>query len=185
MMQSLFPRAPGFLRTPLFSAPLCVLSVSALSFLLVASPAGAQDDLARRRAEYDRETNPVNKAKKLPRMGDAQFAAARQAVRREDYAAAAKLVEEYRDEVTRMLEALRAAVSNPERNPAGFKHLEIHVRRSLERLADLIAETPLNHRSPFETVRADLEKVNRQLLLDLFPQQPGGKGRRTPSRSQP
>ncbi len=182
MMRSVFPSEPGSFRNPLLSAFLCA---TALSFLLATSIASTQDNLARRRAEYDRESDPVDKAKKLPKLGDAQFAAARQAARREDYATAAKRVEEYRDEVARCREALRAAVPNPEKKPAGFKHLEIHVRRSLQRLADLVAAAPLNRRAPFEAVRADLEKLHRQLLLDLFPRQPGHKAARVQPRSQP
>ncbi|MGH9816901.1 MAG: hypothetical protein ACRD5F_16785 [Candidatus Acidiferrales bacterium] len=131
------------------------------------------DDLARRRRDYEREDDAVGKAKKIPKLGDAQFAAARTAMRDAKYADAVQLLTEYRDLVFTTHEMLLAEVPNPEKKSGGFKHMEIHVRKSLHQLEDIIAAAPLNEREPLEAIRADLEKISRQLIRDLFPRQPG------------
>ncbi|MGH9794724.1 MAG: hypothetical protein ACRD5G_08130 [Candidatus Acidiferrales bacterium] len=131
------------------------------------------NDLSRRRRDYEREDDAVGKAKKIPKLGDAQFAAARTAMRDAKYADAVQLLTEYRDLVFATHEMLLAEVPNPEKKSSGFKHMEIHVRKSLHQLEDIIAGAPLNEREPLEAIRGDLEKISRQLIRDLFPRQPG------------
>lgn len=153
-----------------------------LSLLACALPSLAvQDEIMRRRQEFDRERDPVNKAKKLPRLGEAHLDAARRALREENIPLAITLLQEHRDLIDSTRQALLAAIPNPEKKPSGFKQMEIHVRKSLDQMTDIIAEAPASERAPFEAIRADLDKINRQLIRDLFPRQPGA----APPRSNP
>lgn len=161
-------------KSDLRQAVPALVSLTMLAALAAAPHALAlQDEISRRRQEYDRERNPVGKAKKLPKLGDAHFAAARQAVREENFPLAITLLQEYRDLVVTTREALIEAVPNPEKKPSGFKQMEIHLRKSLDQMTDIIAEAPASERAPFESIRADLDRLNRQLIRDLFPRQPG------------
>lgn len=160
---------------PVFRRTLRGLPALALTSALVAAapPPSTQDDIMRRRQEYDRERDPVNKAKRLPRLGEAHIAAARRAIREDNIPLAITLLQEHRDLIDSTRQALLAAIPNPEKKPSGFKQVEIHVRKSLSQMADIIAETPASERAPFEAIRADLDRLNRQLIRDLFPRQPG------------
>ena len=163
-LQSSFPHgARGFLHL--------AMTLSLLAFPPL-SPA-AQDDIMRRRQEFDRERDPVDKAKKLPKLGEAHFEAARRAIRDENIPLAITLLQEHRDLIDSTRQALLAAIPNPEKKPSGFKQMEIHVRKSLDQMTDIIAEAPAADRAPFEAIRSDLDKINRQLIRDLFPRQPG------------
>jgi len=166
-------------RTHLASHTRGLLAAAAL--LLVTLDAVAQDDLARRRREYDSQSTPVGKAKKVPKLGDAQFEAARRAMQDAKYDEALRLLHDYRELVTTTREALLAVVPNPEKKSAGFKQMEIHVRKSLDRMTDIIAETPLEQRATFEALRSELDAISKLLIRDLFPRQPG----RTPPGKQP
>lgn len=159
--------------------------VSALTLLFAIAlgaaklPASQDDnDLSRRRRDYEREDGAVGKAKKIPKLGDAQFAAARAAMRDAKHADALQLLTEYRDLVVATHEMLLAEVPNPEKKSGGFKQMEIHVRKSLHQLEDIIAGAPLSEREPLEAIHADLEKMSRQLIRDLFPRQPGAQARK-------
>ncbi len=162
-------------RRPPLSTRAFLLAVTVALTLGAAELGARQDneDLARRRRDYEREDDAVGKAKKIPKLGDAQFAAARAAMRDAKYADALQLLTEYRDLVFATHDLLLAEVPNPEKKSGGFKHMEIHVRKSLHQLEDIIAEAPLNEREPLHAIRADLEKISRQLIRDLFPRQPG------------
>jgi len=131
----------------------------------------------RRRQEFDRERDPVDKAKKLPKLGEAHFNAARRAIRDDNIPLAITLLQEHRDLIDSTRQALLAAIPNPEKKPSGFKQVEIHVRKSLDQMTDLIAEAPANERAPFEALRSDLDRIGRQLIRDLFPRQPGAPPR--------
>jgi hypothetical protein len=154
----------------------------ALSLLAAAPPAlSIQDDITRRRQEYDRERDAVGKAKKLPKLGEAHLEAARRAIRDDNIPLAIALLQEHRDLVAATREALLEAVPNPEKKSGGFKQMEIHVRKSLDQMTDLIAEAPVSDRAPFEAIRDDLARISRLLIRDLFPRQPGA----APPRSNP
>src|SRR5574337_825180 len=85
----------------------------------------AQDHIGELRAQFNHETDPVRKAKALPKLGDAQFNQVRQETDAGHYAEALKIVEEYRDEVKAADAALKASGLDAERRPAGFKQLQI------------------------------------------------------------
>jgi len=162
-------------------ASVAPLTCGLLALLLPTLDAVAQDDLARRRREFDSQTTPVAKAKKLPNLGDAQFEAARRAMRDAKFDEALRLLLDYRDLVTSTRQALLAVVPNPEKKSAGFKQMEIHVRKSLDKMTDIVADAPVEQRGLFEAIRADLDAIGKLLIRDLFPRQPG----RTPSGKQP
>src|SRR5947209_12776098 len=82
-------------------------------------------------AEFDRETNPVHKAKLIHKLGDAQFQEAHRAGDAEDYETVAKWMESYRDNAKKALTALEAAHPDGERHSEGYKQMQIHVRKSL------------------------------------------------------
>lgn len=145
------------------------------------SAASLQDDVSRRRRDYDNQRNAVGKAKKVPKLGDAQFAAARAAMRASQYDEALRILTEYRDIVFTTRDLLLAEVPNPEKKSGGFKQMEIHVRKSLESMADIISDAPVMQREAFEAIRNDLDRVNKLLIKDLFPRQPG----RTATGKQP
>ena len=144
--------------------------------LLVATPARAQDRMAELREQFEKETDPVRKARALTRLGNAQWDAARKASAADDYAEARRLVLQYLDDTETAVKALKASGIDAEKKPRGFKELQIHARKSLRELEQMILSVPAEERGSLEVYRRDLQAIEKQLINDLFPRQPGKPG---------
>jgi hypothetical protein len=146
------------------------------------APAGAQDELLKRRAEYQAESDPVDKAKKLARLGAPELAAARALVREGDEEQALAVLEKYRDAVRETTETLTVSGIDAVRRPGGFKELQISLRQSIGRIEDLILSLQQEVRPWFRAVRSDLEAAENALIDELFPAPPPRRPRTTSSQ---
>ena len=149
-----------------------VIVAAALSAILFPA-ARAQDRVAELQAQFNRETDPVRKAKILPKLGDAQFDQLRRQTDAGDYVQAVRILGDYRNEVKTAETALKATGVDAERKPAGFKQLEIHLRKSLRELDQTILVLPDDQRPPFQDIRQELASIEKELIDRLFPRQPG------------
>src|SRR5215475_15818014 len=114
-------------------------------FLLWFVPAratGVSDTLEELQRRFDNESDGVNKAKMLKRLGDAQFDREREASKAGDYETAGFVMEKYRDNVRAALDALKKAHPDAERHPSGYKQLEIHLEAGIREVNDLISTLP-------------------------------------------
>jgi len=125
--------------------------------------------------------DPIRRAKNLPRTGDAQFGQMRKELDAGNYAQALHILQEYRDEVRSTEQALKATGVDAERHPAGFKQLQIHVRKSVRELEQVLLSLPEEQRDPFDAVRKDLINIEKELIEMLFPRPPG----KTADREKP
>ncbi len=158
------------------------LAGAALLFLL-ASSLPAQVRIEDLRAQFNGESDPVRKAKALPPLGDALFELMGKQADADNDAAALRALEEYRNDVGNTVAGLKATHVDAEKKPAGFKQLQIHVRKSIRRLSERILVLPFDLRSPFETIRRELEQDDKELIDMLFPRQPGRHADRKPPKT--
>jgi hypothetical protein len=155
-----------------------LLGAFALAGLFI-PPAHAQEHLETLQAKFDRETDPVKKAKKFPKLGEEEFKALHAAIQSGNLAQAAHLAGRYRDQARVAHAGLEAAGIDAVKKPGGFQQLQISVRESIFKLRNLIPLLPLAERAPFAAVQHDLEAINRKLLRELFPHpQKGGEKKR-------
>jgi hypothetical protein len=150
------------------------LLFAALVFMPAAALAQASQ-LEAHKARFQRESSPVEKAKLMRKLGEAQLDAAREHARTGQVDAALEMVASYRDAVVLAHGGLKSSGINAERKPGGFKQLEIHVRQGLRRLEDLILAIPVDRREPFEAIRKQLDEIDRELIEMLFPRRPEKK----------
>lgn len=146
---------------------------AAMLFALWLSPAQGQDRVAQLQAQFQAESNPVRKAKALSKLAEAQWELMHRAIVASDYAQALRILQQYRDEVRAAEAALKASGVDAERKPAGFKQLQIHLRKSLRDLDQTILAMPEDQREPFEAVRRELTGIDEELVGLLFPRRPG------------
>lgn len=121
------------------------------------------------------QVDAVGKAKMTAKQGEAQMEELRKDIREEKYDEAVKVLTEYRDAIKSAHTALKASGRDAERKPAGFKELQLHLRRNLLRLGQTILSLPYEQRAPFEAIRKELDEVDKELINELFPRQPGKK----------
>lgn len=163
------------MRPPAISAFACT---AALALFFIPRPPQA-DHLAEYKAQFERETNPVRKAKLLVKMSDPQF----QIIRTEAESNpddGLRDLEAFRDECYSTHEALKAKGVNPENKSAGYKELEISVRESLHRLREIVAGLTGDDEKHYAKVRSQLEALNNELIKELFPRQPGSTEKPNP-----
>lgn len=149
-----------------------LLAAATLSAFLLPAAQG-QENIAQLEGQFNRESDAVRKVKVLWKLGDAQFEQIRKETDDGNYTQALRTLEEYRDEVRSAEAALKATGVDAERKPGGFKQLQIHVRKSLRQVDQTIMALPDNQRPPFEAVRRDLLRVDKELIDLLFPRLPG------------
>jgi hypothetical protein len=154
-------------------------------FLLVLLPR-ASGQLADLQVRFDNEANAVRKAKMLEKLGDAQFMEARRAEKDGDNSTAGLTMEKYRDNVRAALGALKKQHPNAEKQPNGYRQLEMHVRKGIREVGESLLVAPEPFRPPLEIVRQDLVAMDDELLKLLFPNRPlNQKATPPPSEKRP
>jgi hypothetical protein len=144
---------------------------------LVAIPGAPVDRTLELRSQFERETNPVHKAKLMQKLGAAEFKDIERNVADSQFATVAEILRQYRTEVEQCSKELDAAGINAGKHPDGFKQLQISVRESLERLDRLISTMTADEQIPLRSDRVRLEELNSHLLQELFPGAPNRRHR--------
>jgi hypothetical protein len=144
----------------------------AMALLFLSPP--QQDHLAQFKSQFEKESDPVHKAKILVKLSDYLFQQIRSEADSGKIDDSLKDLESFRDECVSTHQALKAKVGDPERKSAGFKELQISVRESLHRLREILAGLGGEDQKQYANVRLELENLDNELVHELFPRQPGG-----------
>jgi hypothetical protein len=146
---------------------LVVLAGAALLSCIVALP--APDKLKELQEHFDRDNHAGSKIKDLQKLGAAEFDAATQASKSNDFVAVGLIFEKYRDNVRQTFELLRKQEPDADRHPGGYRQLELEVRQGIREVEDTLLVTPEELRPPLEIVRKDLIDTDDGLIRLLFP----------------
>lgn len=131
-----------------------------------------QQQAPNRLASLERERDPVRRAKLLAKLSEGEFSDFRRQADARNYLEALRILEGYRDAVLSTQKALAATGINAERNPAGFKQLQISLRQGLRQLGETLLTLTPDEREPFDVIRKQLERADKELIQELFPRQP-------------
>jgi hypothetical protein len=149
-----------------------LVALVCLPMLFVTARAAQKDETAALQARFERETDPVHRAKLMQRLGFDEFEEIQKDVDQGDLAAAARMVDQYRDEARSSVEGLDARKINAAKRSAGFKQLQISVQEALRRLDEILAGLTADQQPEFAAVRSQLQKMNDHLVEELFPSSP-------------
>lgn len=147
--------------------PASILVVSLGVFLPVA-PISARD-----RAQFDKETDPVRKAKVFQKLGETQMAQFNKQAADADYDAALQTLTDYRDEARTVFDGLRATGVDPERHSDGFRQLQISLRKGIWEFERTVPMIPDDRRAVFSALGDNLIQIQTQLVHMLFPRDAG------------
>jgi len=151
-----------------------------LAAVLVCSPAfvriakAAPNEIAAYHARFEREKDPVHKAKLMQELGAEEFQEIDAEVNHGNIAEAVRILEEYRDEARSCVEGLDAKKINAAKHSSGFKQVHISLQEALRRLGQILPGLTGDDQPPFLAVRDDLLKMNDHLVHELFPDTPAG-----------
>lgn len=138
-----------------------------LALLLLASVAAAEE-LAKLRDKLAREDDPANRAKITVRIGEKLLKKISQLYDAGAYTDGESLLAEYLQSVRAAHQDLQQSGRDARRKPKGFKHLEIHLRKSERKLQDLARRLPFDVREPLEAARTQMEEIRQELLTALM-----------------
>jgi hypothetical protein len=156
-------------------APIYLLSIFLFS---ISSPVIiAQSSVLEFRARFERDTDPMHRAKMMPQLGEAEFQQIDKDIAAGNLPGALQVAREYRDQVRSCENGLDAKEADPEKHPSGFKQLQISLRQSLRRLDEMLVNMTADEQVPFIELRKDLDQLDRHLIRELFPNQPGNDSR--------
>jgi hypothetical protein len=142
------------------------------SYPWLASGVPNPDDL---QARFEHESNSVHKAKLFEKIGDEQLASTRRASQSADYAAVGQVMEKYRDNARAAFNALKKDHPNAEHQLNGYKQLQMHIRKALRELREMVLLAPAEFKPPLQLVQDDLASIDDELLRMLFPARPATK----------
>src|ERR1700730_4170121 len=126
------------------------------------------DKIAEFQARFDHESNPVHRAKLLEKLGDAQLEQTGRAFKANDLVTVGVVLEKYRDNVRVAFEGLKKKHADAERQSAGYRQLEIHIRRGIREVDEILLRIPEEFQPPLQIVRGDLDSMDRELIRMLF-----------------
>jgi len=149
---------------------------------LVVAPLLAQDRTAQLRARFEKETDPVRKARMVTLLADSEFREMHEKIDTGDLAGAAEIAGRVRDEARASKKLLDAKSRDAEAHPDGYKQLEISVRESMRRLDDIMVSLAKDEQAPLAEVRQDMDELDRQMIHQLFPQRPEATPKTEPEK---
>ena len=161
------------------------MAMIALTTLSFAAGAAGEDRLGALREQFQADRDPVHQAKNFPKLGDALFEELRKEADAGELAAAEAVLTEYRDDLRRIVAALKATGRNAEKQSGGFRELQIYLRKALLRLDQIILVVPFDRREPFEAQRRDVAAMDTELFHLLFPRQPAAGDQRLNGEKKP
>jgi hypothetical protein len=146
--------------------------LAVVTVLCAAVPAQEKARIGELSRRFEDQEGPVRKARFFPQLGVAYLELVRQQIDSGDYEQASTVLGTYIEAANKLHTTLRATVPDPEKKADGFKQLETHLRNSIRILNDLVFGLPVDQREPFRVGVQELQKINSQLIKELFPRQP-------------
>jgi hypothetical protein len=134
-----------------------------------------QDRMQEYKDKYEKETDPVRKAKALGNYGDAQIQHFVREAAAENFDAASALLTAFRNEVRNVFDALKATGIDAEKKSDGFKELEFHLRKTLWQIDRTLPSVPFDHRESLQEMHNELGRIHTDLIHLLFPREAGKK----------
>jgi hypothetical protein len=157
-------------RTPMKHVT-AFLAIAILGCAVQASPvvnAERERQLAREREKLERETDPVDRAKIGIKISELLLASVGEAVREEDFITMSARLDEYATVIEDAHNTMMNSGRDAQKKSAGFKELEIALRKHVLRFDDLARALSLSHRPPVEQVKDLASALRDGLLKALF-----------------
>jgi hypothetical protein len=147
------------------------LAILAAAVVLLPAFLPQKDSSAESRAKFDRETNPVRRAKMLPQLGNAEFQDIQNDVSAGNFDDALKMLGLYRDQAASTEKALNASEPDAAKHSGGYRQLEISVREALRHINDILFSVPMDQKKAFSDIRDQLDQMDQRLIRRLFPRE--------------
>lgn len=143
--------------------------VFAVAYLCFTLPVAGQENSDTLSQRCQTHQGAVRTAKLFPQLGDAYVSLVHQKVNEDAEQQLLHILERYIACATRVHNALRETIPDPEKKSDGFRQMEVHLRKSIRILSELAYRLPVDQRDPFMEGIQELQQIQSQLIQELFP----------------
>ena len=140
----------------------------AFLFVLVAAGLAVADDPGRLRQQLQQTTDAVERAKLTAKLGDQLLKQMAVEYKAKEYERGDQVLQEYLTSVRTAYQGLKASGRNARKKPAGFKELEIHLRKSGRVIEDLSKLVPFDRRESLRQAVDEVATIRSGLLEGLM-----------------
>ena len=136
--------------------------------VLFAAILAVADEPAQLRQQLQQTTDAVERAKLTAKLGDELLKQMGVEYKAKNYEAGDQVLQEYLTAVRAAYQGLKATGRNARKKPAGFKQLEIHLRKSGRVIDDLSKLVPVDQREPLQQAVDEVATIRSSLLEALM-----------------
>ena len=145
-----------------------------LPLLFFAQPAAVEDSkkvvkLEKETRNLAKKKTPVDRTKTYVKIADIQLDLAGDAAKREDFEVMQRRISEYCASIGDAHRTMAESGRDPVRKPAGFKDLEIAIRRHSRALEDIGSLLAFEQREFVQKTIQQITDIRDQLMKGLFP----------------
>ena len=154
-----------------------------LGLSLISIPRAASDlkaDYQKFQDKFNRETNPIGKTKALIKMSNIDIKEALSEAMAKHLEEADKYLTRYSQVVHQASEVMTLSGRNAQKNPAGFKDLEIALGEQLRKLNNLKEYYPYDQQQTIEKAIEAAQEAHQEMIKAIF----GAENLRKPGEKQ-
>lgn len=140
----------------------------AFLFVLVTAGLAVADDPGRLRQQLQQTTDAVERAKLTAKLGEELLKQMAVEYKAKEYETGDQVLQEYMASVRAAYNGLKSSGRNARKKPAGFKQLEIHLRKSGRVIEDLSKQVPFEQREPLQRAVDEVASIRSGLLEALM-----------------
>ena len=129
--------------------------------------------LAAERGRVQDLKNPVDKTRSHILISEILLDFAGIAVRDNDLESRRTLLDQYVTAITAARDVMIDSDRDAERNPSGYKDLELSLRQQIRRLQELNRSVSFEERGPVEAALNRATAIRDEMIHKIFPHQPG------------
>jgi hypothetical protein len=133
--------------------------------------------LAAERGRVQELTNPVAKTRSHILISEILLDFAGSAIREDNVEGIRTLLDQYVTTITAARDVMMDSDRDAERNPAGYKDLELSLRQQIRRLQEMARSVTFDQRAPIETALNRAETIRDEMIRKIFPGQSNAPAR--------
>jgi hypothetical protein len=115
-----------------------------------------------------KQGNPIKKVKILIRMSGVNLKLVNRVVKKGNFSEANTILNRYVKDVKQARQILSKSGRNPQKKVAGFKHLEISLRKQLRELNDIKTYYSFDEQGSVDKTIKYVEDVKQQIMTTIF-----------------
>jgi len=135
---------------------------------LLAAGFALANNLDKLRRELARSNDPIDRAKATAKLGDELVKQISDRYKAGAYTEGEQLLDEYLKAVRAAHRGLQQTGRDANRKPAGFKQLEIHLRKSARDLERIARHAPADSRETVAKAQSEVDAIHSELLQALL-----------------